>query len=825
MPGTPDTLPSPFAKSRLDRALSLFTEVRAGEGATAALMLVNIFLLLVCYSVIKTVREPLILLGGGAEVRSYAAAGQALLLIGFVPLYSAIASRVGRMPLVVGVTLFFVACIELFAAGVQARLPYVGVAFFIWVGIFNISLVAQFWSFANDIYRKEAGDRLFPIIMIGMTAGAPLGSFVAARLFRAGLAPQMILQLSAVLLAMSGLLYLLVNRRVAARAAARVEPLRGTDGFGLVLANPYLRLVAALVVLLNIVNTTGEYVVARLLTAHVQELALANPGLDRQAYIGAFVGDYQFWVNVTALLLQAFVTSRLVKFRGLQGALLALPLIALGGYALVAAGVGFSVVRWIKTAENATDYSIMNTARQLLWLPTSREEKYKAKQAIDTFAVRAGDLLSAAVVFVGTAILHLGPTQFAMVNVVLTLAWIGVALMILRPSMQLPRLNFRPLAGAAALLAMMIVPSSASAQDSRAEQLAAQRAEKAANLKPYEPSGLERKIAFVDRLLLTPRTFSPFVGGVMQGGGLAMGPAVRIPVGDTGSFHAHAAWSVRSYAAAVATLQLPAFADDRVQVELHGQQVHAPTVAFFGVGNSSSRDARRNFGVDTTTVGASARAQLTPTLAVGGLFDWLQSDASGPDADPVLTAIDPVYGRSGVFAAIDTRTSPGYTRRGALYRVDLSNYDQMNGSAQSFRRADAEVQQYIPIGRESQVIALRAAASATFTSAGASVPYFLLPDLGGPNALRGYANWRFRDRNRLLLSGEYRWAAGPLVDMALFVDAGKVAARTEDLTLRDLHATYGVGFTVHTPSTTVTRIAIARSREGLGLVFSFSPNF
>ena len=176
----------PVEKSWLDRALSIFADVRAGEGATAALMLVNIFLLLVCYSVIKTVREPLILLGGGAEVRSYAAAGQALLLMGFVPLYSWFASRVDRVKLLVGVTLFFVACIELFAMAVSARVPYIGVAFFIWVGIFNVSLVAQFWSFANDIYSKNAGERLFPIIVIGMTAGAPLGSFVAGQLFRSG---------------------------------------------------------------------------------------------------------------------------------------------------------------------------------------------------------------------------------------------------------------------------------------------------------------------------------------------------------------------------------------------------------------------------------------------------------------------------------------------------------------------------------------------------------------------------------------------------------------------------------------------------------------
>src|SRR4029079_2032142 len=204
---TAPTLTPPPAPSRLDRALSLFTEVRPGEGVTALLMLANIFLLLICYSVIKTVREPLILLGGGAEVRSYAAAGQALLLMGFVPLYSWFASRVDRARLLAGVTLFFIACIELFASAVAARMPYVGVAFFIWGGIFNMSLVAQFWSFANDIYSKEAGDRLFPIIVIGMTAGAPLGSFVAARLFRLGVTPQVILQVSALLLSISVMLY------------------------------------------------------------------------------------------------------------------------------------------------------------------------------------------------------------------------------------------------------------------------------------------------------------------------------------------------------------------------------------------------------------------------------------------------------------------------------------------------------------------------------------------------------------------------------------------------------------------------------------------
>ncbi len=536
----PFTAASQPTRSRIDRALSLFTDVRNGEGALALLMLVNIFLLLICYSVIKTVREPLILLGGGAELRSYAAAGQAVVLIAFVPLYSWLASRVDRTKLLVGVTVFFVACIELFAAAVTQRVPYVGVAFFIWVGIFNISLVAQFWSFANDIYTKDAAGRLFPVIVIGMTAGAPLGSFVAGRLFGLGIAPQAILQIAAALLVPSIAFYLWMHRRDG-RSAEAPEPMSSLHGgFTLVLGNKYLRLVALLIVLLNVVNTTGEYLVARMLTNHVGQLALADPSFNKQAFIGAFSGSYQFWVNVVALLLQAFFTSRLLKHRGLGGVLLALPLIALGGYAIIAAGVGFSAVRWIKTAENATDYSVMNTARQLLWVPTSREEKYKAKQAIDTFFVRAGDVISAAVVFIGTQQLHLDIQQFAIANIALTIVWLGVALLILRPE-RVPTPALRRLMPAAAAIALLLVAAPASAQESRKDHLAAQREEKSQRLAEYKPDPLEHRVGKVESALstLSRDGLYPFVGGVMSGGGIAVGPGYRGRYADSG------AWDVR----------------------------------------------------------------------------------------------------------------------------------------------------------------------------------------------------------------------------------------------------------------------------------------
>jgi AAA family ATP:ADP antiporter len=846
-----DTRPPVLTKSPLDRLLSLFAQVHAGEGRTALLMLLNVFVLLVCYSVIKTVREPLILLGGGAEVRSYASAGQALLLIGFVPLYSWFATRVGRARLLVGVTVFFLAGIELFAALVGAGVPYIGVAFFIWVGIFNMSLVAQFWSFANDIYSKEAGTRIFPIIMVGMTAGAPLGSLVAGRLFRSGLPPAAILHVAAALLAASLLLYLAINARVTRQAAAPRPLLDTGGGFQLVLRNPYLRLIAALVVILNVVNTTGEYLMARLLTAHVDALAALTAGFDKQAYIGAFSGEYQFWVNVAALVLQAFVASRVVKHRGLQGALLALPLIALGGYAIIAAGATFSVVRWIKTAENATDYSLMNTARQLLWLPTSREDKYKAKQAIDTFFVRGGDLVSALVVFAGVKVMHLTVEQFAIVNVALTLVWVGLAFRILDLRPAAPRVSRpvlartafatsgrfatrlaalasrsasadRPACGAAVVIALLVtVP--AFAQETRHDQVAAEQADKATRLHAYMPDALERRLHVVEKVVASE--WPIYIGSVFEGGGMAFGPRYRASFADSGSFDAHAAWSVKSNKGAQASLKSPSFAGGRVTVRAQAKLLDVPEVGFYGIGNDTLAADRAGYAYSAQTVGLSMRVQASRALAFGAGMDAMWLDAGSPAQMTAYAAASPTYARSHVFGEVDTRTSPGYTRRGGLYRVDWSNYQQTNRGSYSFDRVDAEAQQFIPLLRENWVIALRALASHSGADAGDEVPHFLMPSLGGSRTLRGYPAWRFRDRNRVLITGEYRWTAGPFVDMALFLDAGKVTARAADLASGRFTRTYGAGVTLHTLTSTLTRFEVARTPDGTSLLLSFGPSF
>jgi AAA family ATP:ADP antiporter len=126
-----------------------------------------------------------------------------------------------------------------------------------------------------------------------------------------------------------------------------------------------------------------------------------------------------------------------VKRFGISGVVLALPIVALGVYGVAAAGAGLVALRILKTAENSTDYSVMNTAKQMLWLTTTRVEKYKAKQAIDTFFVRTGDLLAAALVFLGTHVVTLSVAGFAWSNIVVVLIAMGVALMLVRENRRL----------------------------------------------------------------------------------------------------------------------------------------------------------------------------------------------------------------------------------------------------------------------------------------------------------------------------------------------------------------------------------------------------
>jgi AAA family ATP:ADP antiporter len=204
--------------------------------------------------------------------------------------------------------------------------------------------------------------------------------------------------------------------------------------------------------LLNVVNTTGEYLLGR--QVEQQSLALhGGAGADARAARERFVGEtysrFYSTVNLAGFLLQAFVVSRIFKWFGVGAALVIHPVVALAGYLFMIRAPSLPFIVGVKVADNSLDYSLGNTARQALWLPTTREAKYKAKQAIDAFFVRGGDVASAALVFAGER-LAFSTATFAAVNALLACAWLLVAgLLAARHARMAPALRPDESAGSA----------------------------------------------------------------------------------------------------------------------------------------------------------------------------------------------------------------------------------------------------------------------------------------------------------------------------------------------------------------------------------------
>ena len=416
----------------LDRALALVTDVRAGEGMGALLLAINVFAVLAFYYILKTVRESLILSEGGAEVKSYSSAGQAVLLLFLVPAYGAFASRVNRVQLVQWVTIFFVSHIVLFLLALGAGL-HIGIAYFLWVGIFNLMVIAQMWAFANDLYSPEQGKRLFPLIGVGASLGAWIGSVRAGQLMALG--PRRLMVGAAATLLVCAFLSRLVNRVTVRDATAKAtpaddKPLGKGNGFAMIFSDRYLLLIALLAVLLNVVNTMGEYLFGR----YVVETAMATHPTDeaaREQFIGAAYSRLFSTVNLLGFLLQMFVVSRVFKFLGVGKSLFIHPIVALLGYFTMLRAPSITTMGWFKVADNSIDYSLGNTTKQALWLPTSREAKYKAKQAVDSFFVRMGDVVQAGLVYLGERLAFAVPT-FAAVSLVLVSGWLGVVTLLNR---------------------------------------------------------------------------------------------------------------------------------------------------------------------------------------------------------------------------------------------------------------------------------------------------------------------------------------------------------------------------------------------------------
>jgi len=409
----------------LARAFRPFARVEPHEAVRATVMMLVAFLLLTAYYLLKTVREPLILLQGGAEVKLYARAGQAVLMVAVVHAYGELARRVGRTKLLAYVFAFFISNLAVFAI-LSTTTVRIGLAFFLWVGVFSYTVVAQFWALAADVYSEEQGKRLFPVLGIGSSAGAVAGARLAKSLVPFG--PQALMGSAVVILIVCAVIIVALGMHAASPSTPRHEqqpdrPLSNRNAFQLVVHDRYLVLIALMILLLNWVNSAGEYVLDRALLASAAG-ARAH-GVAPQEFVGAFKADYFAWYNLLGVLLQLFAVSRILGRLGVRSALLFLPGFALVGYAAAAAAPVLSVIRLVKIGENSLQYSVAETSRHALYLVASRVEKYVGKTSVDTIPVRIGAVMSATVAWIGTRV-GMPTAGFAAINVGLAAAWTAV---------------------------------------------------------------------------------------------------------------------------------------------------------------------------------------------------------------------------------------------------------------------------------------------------------------------------------------------------------------------------------------------------------------
>jgi AAA family ATP:ADP antiporter len=415
----------------------------------------NGFVLLSAYYTIRPLRSALLLPvqlplpGGGVvagpEIQSYTGAILATLFLFIVPIYSAIASRINRIRLINSVTMFFVVTLVAFFFLAQTGVfpATVAVTFFVWMGVFNLMIIAQFWSFANDLYTPAQGKRLFAIVGFGGSVGAIAGALIATFLIdRLGVLPMMLIGAAELLVALA--LNNTIHRRdrqqpkSTRQMAAAEKPLGAEGGFKLVIAQRYLLLIGLLTLTAQLVNTNGNYILNETLARMARDVIAA--GTSRQTegqIIGSFMAGTDFWQNVLSMSIQFFLVSRIFKYLGIGGSLFVLPILSLSSYGVFTFAPVLSLIRLTKIAENATDYSVQNTVRRALFLPTSREAKYKALQAVETFFWRAGDLLSSLAVLIVVRGLSLSSRGFALVNLTIVIVWIVLAVKLSRENRRL----------------------------------------------------------------------------------------------------------------------------------------------------------------------------------------------------------------------------------------------------------------------------------------------------------------------------------------------------------------------------------------------------
>jgi outer membrane protein assembly factor BamA len=280
-------------------------------------------------------------------------------------------------------------------------------------------------------------------------------------------------------------------------------------------------------------------------------------------------------------------------------------------------------------------------------------------------------------------------------------------------------------------------------------------------------------------------------------------------------------------------------ADGRIAIDFKVRHRDLTRVDFYGLGPDSDLADRTSFKLEDTSLDwrvtfRPLRRSLRFGLTGGALLANVgagnrpnvpstEQAFSAAHVPGLLSQTD--FLRYGGFAVLDTRDNPSLAREGELIEAAFTYYDDRDLAEHDFRKLEIEAQKYIGFFNKRRVIALRARSELNYTNGSQTLPFYMKPTLGGPQELRGFRNYRFYGDNLLVFNAEYRWEAFTGLDMALFFDAGQVAANRADFALNEMESAVGIGFRFNIRNATFMRLDVGFSHEGAKVWIRFGSPF
>ena len=395
-------------------------------------------------------------------------------------------------------------------------------------------------------------------------------------------------------------------------------------------------------------------------------------------------------------------------------------------------------------------------------------------------------------------------------------------------------------------LAVSAIPGFAQTQagepETRAELLRREREAKQNAAEPYAPSGLERAIDFGETKIASmfnrDGVYSS-IGSLTTGSAFSYraGYRDRSLVHGRGTLDGWAGRSVKGYWAVELRSSYPLLYEDTLSLEGYGRRFTYPQEEFFGVGPDSERANQATYTQEATLFGTQLGWKPTRRFTLGGGVEHYQptiraGEGRPPSIDEIFPpperegfGVELSYLRSLAHVTYDYR-QPLNARKGGYYRLDFSHFDDRKETFNGFSRLDLDLRQYVSFLAERRVLVGRVKIATTDADDASTVPFFMLPFLGGNDTLRGFRAYRFRGPHSILLQGEYRWEIWSAFEAALFVDAGKVAMERADVNFKNLEHDYGVGFRFNTDNGVVMRVDAAfGSKDGKHLHVVFGGLF